>query len=176
MAFHKYDVYLALVGNPVVEIAAVVYLNGISIEYFHEFINYFNGILNESYSEIYPITDSFGTRFEHAISENDLHDWGQANERVVENLNTFLNDSYGDSYLSVNDIEKFNSLNIHHEIDRLWDATTTTSLQLMSHSKRCKSHRSTYYYNDTKAPICARTIATTMARLSDEFYLKLSTK
>ena len=114
----------------------------------------------ESYLEPYPVTDPSGTRFEHAVSENELHELGHPKGEVVENLRSLLCDNYANACLIVNDLEKFRTLKMPREIDYLFDALEFEANQL---EISCNGHRSSYCCKDANTVVCALTIARTMA-------------
>jgi len=158
-------VYIAFVGHPVLEVAAIVTCKGQVIDIFHEFINYFNGILESYHSEQEPLTDSFGTRFEHAIGENELDQVGLSFCQVQEKLCRFISTHDTELTIIVNNLSLYQGMALPRDANRVWNLpgnktfkTSDTILQ----GRRCFGHHSVYYQYDTKEPDCALTLAAMM--------------
>ena len=99
-------VYVALVGYPILEIAAIATSGGQTVDVFHQFLSYFNDIAESYLKELKPITDSFGTRFEHAIGEIELGQNDVSLTQAQENLRRFLS-APEVSWLVVNNLKHY---------------------------------------------------------------------
>ena len=180
MASSEKVVYIALVGHPVLEVAAIVTDHGRAIDLFHEFVNYFNGVLMESYSrEQEPVTDSFGTRFEHAIGEDELDRVGLSLYQVQEKLRRFMTAHGTNLTIIVNDLSLYHEMKLSFDANRVWDAShksfkmlkelfyKNTLIKDIVQGRRCIGHRSAYYRCCSKEPVCALMLAALMVQESN---------
>ena len=156
-------VYVALVGYPVLEIAAIATSRGETVDVFHQFVSYFNDITESYLKEQEPITDSFGTRFEHAIGEIELGQNGVSLTQALENLRRFLSTSEV-SWLVVNDLKHYQYLNLPVDANQVWHESNKPITAMVKQEmkarilqgKRCYAHRSLYYrFDGQKEPKCA---------------------
>ena len=164
MASSRKVVYLALVGYPILEVASIVTSRGQTVDIFHHFVNYFNDTWLEScLAEQEPITDSFGTRFEHAISEAELGQNGLSLKHVQAKFRRFLS-SHDISCLVVNNLEQYQYLTLPVDANHVWyecnnpiAATVEKEMKVrILQEKRCLGHRSIYYeWDGKKEPTCA---------------------
>ena len=165
--------YLALVGHPLLEVASIVTLRGQTVDLLHHFIFYFNDIAESCLAEPEPVTDSFGTRFEHAISEMEL---SRRNTlllcHVREKLQRFLY-AHDIAYLVVNNLAQYQYLQLPYNVNQVW-SECTPSIEALHIKKdirerilegvQCRGHLSSYYqFDNTKEATCALMLAARMA-------------
>ena len=181
MASSEKVVYIALVGHPVLEVAAIITDHGRAIDLFHEFVNYFNGVLMESYyREQEPVTDSFGTRFEHAIGEDELDKVGLPLYQVQEKLRRFITAHGTNLTIIVNDLSLYHEMKLSFDVNRVWHTSNKifkmlkelfykkkSSLNEIAQGRRCIGHRSVYYQYGWKEPACAFMLAALMVQESN---------
>ncbi|MEL7523217.1 MAG: hypothetical protein AAGJ80_16655 [Cyanobacteria bacterium J06553_1] len=172
--------HIALVGHPVLEVAAIVTCDGRVIDTFHEFVNYFNGVYEGFRREQEPVTDSFGTRFEHAIGEHHLDQCGLSLAEVQENLRRFVTTHIDNVKVIVNDLSQYHSMNLNLDANHVWNPRNTFSRivkkiffkempmeNILQGKRRCNGHRSAYYRLCTREPDCALKIAAVMVQDSN---------
>ena len=159
--------YVALIGEPTVEVAVIVTRRGKAINKFHEFVNYFN--IEGNQEEMEPVTDSWGTRFYHGIGEMELLHVGLPLPVVQERLRLFLsifgpnlkvivNESYcHDKILEYNHMKQCCKASGVEQCKSSWE-TLKQALQITP----CTGHRSVHYFCE-REPECALRIACLMA-------------
>ena len=167
--------YVALVGEPVVEVAVIVTRCGIIVNKFHEFVNYFN--LEDQLTEMEPVTDSFGTRFEHGIGEMELDHAGIPLPVVQEKLRLFLSIFGSKLKIIVNECHdnattlQYDEMKQLREPNGVWHLRVNSSSQRWSWetlkqvpqiTQQCTAHRSAYY-KGSHHPECALRFAYIMA-------------
>lgn len=172
MTSHKKVVYIALVGHPVLEVAAITARHGYVTDLFHHFITYFNGVSESFHIEPEPVTDSFGTRFEHAIGEDELDKFGFSLCYVQEKLRRFLSTYEADHIVIVNDILRYDEMKPQVNATGVWSKTTTTplhrnELKLIFQDYACSGHLSSYYQCHSTEPECALVLAGMMMMASE---------
>lgn len=157
---------IAVLGSPVLEVAAVVRTTTDVFDVYHAIIAYNNHSTQEALYECEPTTDSFGTRFTHAISELELDHYGLPIDIVRHQLDTFLNLNYEKCLVFVNDVESFQSLQIHREVLHMTKCPRSKSVEKTTLSilrvKKCQAHHSIYFTNPWK-PQCALALADAMS-------------
>lgn len=165
----KVVVYIALIGNPAIEVAGLCVLHNRVIDMFHEFITYFNNTSESYLTEAEPTTDSFGTRFQHALSEHELDYWGRPFYQVQQIVERFLKTHTAiQNTIIVNDFHKYKDLvQTHFDAIIQCSPTTTTTTSTKRHAlflqgKQCRAHRS-LYYQLSQEPMCALHCVATMA-------------
>ena len=164
-------VYVALVGYPILEVAAIATSHGQTVEVFHQFVSYFNDIAESYLKEQEPLTDSFGTRFEHAIGEVQLGQNGVSLHQAQENLRRFLS-ALDVSWLVVNNLQHYQFLNLPVDANQVWNESNKSMTAMIKQEmkvrilqgKSCYGHHSLYYrFVGQKEPKCALMSAAKMA-------------
>ena len=151
-------IYIALVGNPVVEVAAMLRYGEKVVDVYHAIISYDSVITNESLYELSPQTDYYGTLYEHGISELELEQFGIPLQTVRSDLQTFLNLNNTFIPIIVNNFHRFQSLQLGCDPTGVYDNVSVSKRQTSIYGKRCKVHQSSYY--TSQAPCqCALIIA-----------------
>ena len=160
--------YVAFIGEPTVEVAVIVTRHGKIVNKFHEFVNYFNVNLEGNQKEMEPITDSWGTRFCHAIGEMELDHVGLPLHVVQERLRLFLS-IFGSSLKIIVNESHYN------QMKQSFESSVTCRIQWGDNSQRwtwemlkqalqiaqCTGHRSGHYFNECE-PECALRVACIM--------------
>lgn len=158
--------FVALIGQPVLEVAAIVMRHGKMIDKFHEFVNYFNVNLEGYHTEMEPVTDSWGTRHTHGIGEMELDQVGKPLYIVQDRLRLFLAIFGSNLKIIVNECErKYKTEELPTHSQQYSWKQFKQALQM----ERCSGHRSIYFKDRTHEPQCALRVACTMVMEGNKF-------
>ena len=178
MSHYEEVAFIAMVGEPIVEVAAVVTRRGNVVNKFHEFVNYFNVNFEGNRVEMEPVTDSFGTRFMHGIGEMELECAGLPLPIVQERLRLFLS-IFGPKLKVIVNENHTNCETIQYrEMKQSIESVDVWCMYMSCYSNQwlqeklkqtlqitqCTGHHSGYYQSKFE-PVCALRVAYIMAMM-----------